>query len=140
MSTQKLTIEQARARHALDCVRAVKKDPGKYGSYVKQLPASILMSGLGQAAATLLAASRGKQDAHRTLYDHLQAWLCTECPDAPYQGQHSLIDAIAKGDQDAYVRAQAEALRWLEWLKKFAQAYLSAGHTDDDTGEHAEEG
>ncbi len=140
MSTQKLTIEQARARHALVRVRrAVEANAGKYSSYVKQLPASILMSGLGQAAATLLAAARGKEeDAHRTLYRDLEAWLCTECPDAPYQGQPSLIDAIAKGDQAAYVRAQAEALRWLEWLKKFAQAYLSAGHTDDDAGEHGD--
>lgn len=138
MSTQKLTIEQARARHALDCVRAVKKDPGKYGSYVKQLPASILMSGLGQAAATLLAASRGKPDAHRTLYDHLQAWLCDVCPEAPYKGKRSLIDAIVDGHQVAYVSAQAEALRWLEWLKKFAQAM---GHMDErPSDEHPGEG
>jgi CRISPR-associated protein Cmr5 len=139
MSAGKPTIEQARARHALDRVRAVKKDPGKYGSYVKQLPASILMSGLGQAVATLQAAARGKQeDAHRTLYKDLEAWLCTECPDAPYQGKRSLIDAIVDGDQAAYVRAQAEALHWLEWLKKFAQAM---GHMDEvPADEHPGEG
>lgn len=134
MSTTGSTIEQARARNALDCVRAMEDNPGKYGSYVKRLPATILMNGLGQAAATLLALARGKNDdPHRTLYEHLQTWLCKACPDAPYAGKEHLIDAIIDGDQAAYVRAQAEALRWLEWLKKFAQAYLPTGHTDDDS-------
>jgi CRISPR-associated protein Cmr5 len=137
MSAQGPTMEQARARHALDCVRAMEANPGKYGSYVKRLPASILMNGLGQAVATLLAAARGKaEDPNRKLYDHMQAWLCGACPDAPYAGGSRLVDAIINGDQAAYVRAQAEALRWLEWLKKFAQAYLPAGHTDDDADEN----
>lgn len=123
------TMEQERAAHALAKVGEIgtkdEKFREKYVSYVEALPATILMNGLGQAAATLLAAAKGKtEDAHRVLFDHLQEWLCRAAPQAPYGGETNLMDAITAHDRAAYLRAQAEALAWLVWLKKFAVAYL----------------
>ncbi len=91
-----MNIENIRARHALAAVESLKgMDVKKYVSYAKALPASILQNSLGQAMATLLAASKGNpgmengsvKDAHRLLYDQVQAWLCVaeESP-APYKG------------------------------------------------------
>ena len=34
------------------------------------------------------------------------------------------MDHLVDADQQRYFRAQAEALAWLTWLKKFANAYL----------------
>ncbi|WP_230467832.1 type III-B CRISPR module-associated protein Cmr5 [Lujinxingia vulgaris] len=97
----------------------------KYPSYVDGLPASIVMSGLGQACATLLAATRGKQnDPHRMLYDDLNAWMCQANTYSPYANKRDLLTAITEGTQRDYVRAQAEALAYLVWLKKFSQAFL----------------
>ncbi|MEG6617612.1 type III-B CRISPR module-associated protein Cmr5 [Peptococcaceae bacterium 1198_IL3148] len=129
------TLDQKRAENALEIVNQLlekaNNNPSqqewndKYASYVKGLPATILMNGLGQAAATLLAAADGnKTDAHNVLYSHLQSWLCRNDETAPYLGGKDLLSQITTKDRNSYLRAQAEALSWLTWLKKFAVAYL----------------
>lgn len=129
MATNERTLEQRRAAHALEAIRSLEMS-GKYGnyvSYVKGLPATILQNGLGQAMATLLAGAKGnEQDAHRRLYDHLQCWLCRSEPEAPYSRDQDLLAAITGHDEAHYLRAQAEALAYLTWLKKLAVAYLRA--------------
>lgn len=125
------TLEQVRAADALAKVKILmgqavnnseKADQNdKYASYVKSLPATILMNGLGQAAAFLLAK---RDDAHHILYKHLQEWLCRDDAMAPYPRSGDLLAAITENSRDQYISAQAEALAWLAWLKKFAVAYL----------------
>ena len=138
------TIEQLRASDALKKVKQLrdgtngyKVDCDKYASYAISLPSTILMNGLGQAAATLLSSSKRiakdaneaekkkiEIDAHYVLYKHLEEWLCSGYDQAPYKGFNDLMAAITVKDRDHYMRAQAEALAWLKWLKKFAEAYL----------------
>ena len=130
MSTQ--TLAQRRAAHALACVQKhVGKSYGNYVSYVSALPATILMNGLGQACATLLSKAGGdKTKPHRLLYADLEKWLCGSDSAAPYKGTPELMNAIVTGTQDKYLRAQAEALSYLVWLKKFANAYLEHGTSE----------
>ncbi|MFH0944256.1 MAG: type III-B CRISPR module-associated protein Cmr5 [Planctomycetota bacterium] len=128
------TFEQRRAQHALASARRIEQEPdfaGRYRSYVDALPATILMNGLGQALAMLLSRANRKDverrkpeaQAYHHLYQHLQDWLChKECV---YPGQASLIEAVTREDQRRYLRAQAEALAWLEWHKKFCRAFLA---------------
>jgi CRISPR-associated protein Cmr5 len=141
------TLEQQRAAHALNRVRTVENAPNvsekqksRYRSYVESLPATIVMNGLGQACATLLASSNGADDdsngdgksrarAYRDLHKHLEDWLCRD-DDGVYRGQKPLIDAIVSRGQSEYVHAQAEALAYLVWLKKFSQAFLPRGDRD----------
>ena len=116
-----------RAQHALARVRTKHgRNYGKYVSYAKALPAEILQMGLGQALATLLSAAKGAtSDPHYLLYDDVKDWLTgRDNPDAPYAGQSDLMTAITQRDEAAYLHAQAEALAYLEWLKKFAVAFL----------------
>ncbi len=127
-----LTREQQRAQHALQCVNQVqtkaKKFRDEYKSYAESLPANIVMNGLGQACAMLLAQAKGKsadQDAHRLLYDHLQDWLCGREHGVVYPNEPDLVKAVINHGQQEYVRAQFESLAYLNWLKKFAQAYLA---------------
>lgn len=127
---RKKVLDQQRARHALNAVReAEKKYRGeqrkKFVSYVENLPAAILTNGLGQAAATLLAQAKGDdRDPHRGLYNILENWLCRPDDLAPYQDTGALMDAIVEGDRATYLKAQMEALAYLEWLKRFAVAFL----------------
>jgi len=127
-----LTREQQRAQHALQSVTKVQTKPKKYRdefkSYAESLPANIVMNGLGQACAMLLAQARGKsadQDAYRLLYDHLQDWILGRDNAAVYPNDQDLVKAVINHGQGEYVRAQFESLAYLNWLKKFAQAYLT---------------
>ena len=136
------SLAQKRAAHALACVKALKamekagdeqKLPyGNYISYVRALPAAILMNGLGQALA-MEKAGASKDKGHDYLYQHMNAWLCNKNLDgvnesgwqtSPYAGISDVLEAIVSQDEAAYIRAQAEALDYLEWLKKFAMALL----------------
>ncbi len=130
------TLAQRRAAHALRCVEEHAQrnrnqnqpDYGNYVSYVETLPATILMNGLGQAAATLISKAEGDlRKPHGLLYADLQSWLCGTDEAAPYRGAGNLMQAITCGNETAYLHAQAEALAWLVWLKKFANAYLKKG-------------
>jgi CRISPR-associated protein Cmr5 len=133
--SSKQTLEQKRARHALEKVKEADKEYPEgtderknFVGYVESLPAAIHNNGLGQAAATLLAQAKGKKgDPHRTVYNIVEDWLCREDPAAPYKrtgGNTPLMDAIVNGDRSSYIKAQAEALLYLEWLKKFTVAFL----------------
>ncbi|HZR74779.1 type III-B CRISPR module-associated protein Cmr5 [Bradyrhizobium sp.] len=125
------TLEQKRAKHALDQVKALLKDkPGNYLSYVNALPAAILMNGLGQALATERAAS---DPAHHQLAQHVSDWLLSPeahtryatpaSDEAKLDATQRLLGRIVAGDQDAYLWAQTEAIAYVTWLKKFANAF-----------------
>jgi CRISPR-associated protein Cmr5 len=127
------TLAQRRAADALKNIEELRskgKDSyGNYKSYVKALPANILMSGLGQAVATVRSRDR---KGYPQLYKHLEGWLCGPDEDAPYRNYSAgLLRAITDKDQDHYIRAQAEAMAYLEWLRKFADAFLEGGEEQD---------
>ena len=109
----------------------------EYRSYTDALPALILQSGLGQALATELAAG-GKRSAnptaHHLLYDHLESWLCSGS--GVFTGSDDAIQSIITGTEEQYIEAQAEALAWLTWHKKFCRALLpnSEGDAGDQQG------
>ena len=122
------SLEQRRAAHALKQVEGVQswKYAGDYKSYAESLSATIVMNSLGQACATLLAQAKGEssdEDAHRRLYEHLEDWLCGS--EARVGVSKPLIEALVQSEPSTYCHAQAEALAYLVWLKKFAQAFLS---------------
>ena len=134
---------QKRAAHALAKVQALqiegKEAYGNYVSFAKSLPAAIVMCGLGQALAFELAQGKGAatttQKGHCRLAEHLCDWLLRGWEHSPYSGQSNILSAIVGKDascsnENNYVAAQAEALLYLDWLKKFAVALLEKG--DDE--------
>jgi CRISPR-associated protein Cmr5 len=125
-----LTLVQRRIAYSLECITQLQTQGnyGKYVSYVKSLPAAILMNGLGQASATLLAQAKGNpNDPHKILYNHIDRWLCSDFPEMPYRNAANLLVALTANGQGQYIVAQAEALFLLDWLKKFAVAFLDEG-------------
>ncbi len=151
-------LAQRRAKAALDAVKKYRDAPAEdvktkqkraYAGYVKSLPAAIVMNGLGQALATELAAA-GKDsnkgqgglspDAHGQIYLHLQDWLCGKDPEAVFPDIFTddnrplthLLSRLYGARQPDYLRAQAEALLYLGWLKKFAVALLANDEAGDE--------
>jgi len=113
------TIEQERAKHALAAVLKWiddKKDQKELRTYVVGMPAMILMSGFGQTCAFY----KSKGDNHALVLDVLEDWL----------KKGDLMGLITQSSAQDYQLVQAESLAYLNWLKKFAKAYLK-----DDTKE-----
>jgi len=135
-----MSIAQERASDALEKVLAVKKykcstkdDKNdtfqkRYRAYVDRLGPMIISNGLGQALATEQAAAghnpvKPEEIAHAKLYENISSWLCRQ-PSGIYPGANDLITALMNGSQSEYIKAQSEALAWLEWHKRFCRAYL----------------
>jgi len=133
-SSPNLTLEQKRAAFALRDVQDIAKNIElikAYKPFVNGFPAMVLMDGLGQAVATLMAKPKEK---HRVrLLTQLTDWLTKVHEGSPYakqvEGEGAVEDKarlmyrITKSDQRAYVLAQAEVLALCVWLKKFAGAF-----------------
>ncbi len=138
------TLEQKRAKKAWDQVKAVPKRFHKeYRSLVRKVPAMIKMCGLGQTLAFLLAKEEkeaqkirdtsdpGKLErAEGCLYKHLEEWLLDEeapiaWPDSPED--QPLMNRIMGVESAVYRQATREALAYLGWLKRFAEACLEKG-------------
>ena len=122
------TMQQQRAKYALEQVenaRAAGIDQKKFKSYAAGFPAMIQMNGLGQAAAFFRCQGSGEKPeakAYKGLYDLLSGWLCSE--NQPFGDEDDMLEGITKGDMNSYRKAQAEALLLLDWVKKFAKAYM----------------
>ncbi len=131
------TIEQQRAAFALDEINAVLAKRGadkpfrkEFRSYASALPAMIHMNGLGQAAAFC----RAKGGTYGKLYEILSKWMIRD--GQPFQNDDDLLVGITAADMYHYRVAQAEALALLEWLKKFALAFMAT--EDDENGKPSE--
>ena len=134
---------QKRAADALAKVKALAaaNDYGNYRNYVKALPARIIMNGLGQALAMEKAGAQAKnpdiRKGHEKLFEHVQDWLLNGWEHTPYRGQSDILAAIVNGSEADYIRAQGEAMAHVEWLKKFAVAYLKGVDDPAEGGDDA---
>jgi CRISPR-associated protein Cmr5 len=144
-------LEQKRASKAWTQVSEVPLSKGKeYHTSVRQAPAMIKTSGLGQTLAFLLA--KEKKDARKVreesidqlsadglLYKHLEEWLIgdeggtSSVSDerirrlkAPIPwtktDKTTIIERVLVEDSTIYRQATREALAYLGWLKRFAEA------------------
>lgn len=118
--SKRQTQEQERAKRAWKNVHDDVKGKGfarEYKALVTAAPADIQTNGLGQTVA--FWRSKGKSH-HETLYRHVSDWVMQEM-DAPRDG---LIRWITQIDSRRYRQTTVEALAFLNWLKRFAQAEL----------------
>ena len=137
------SLEQERAANALARVNELSMQYGqfedfkkRYRGYVDRLGPAIVMNGLGQALATERAGAgadpkKDDERAHHEIYRSLQQWLCRN-EGGVYPSSDDLLQAIMGNDEADYLRAQAEALSWLEWHKKCCRARFPKGDGDGE--------
>ncbi|MDM8561247.1 type III-B CRISPR module-associated protein Cmr5 [Candidatus Parabeggiatoa sp. HSG14] len=132
------TMQQQRAAFALEGVEKAReeldeKQRKEYKSHVSALPFMIHANGLGQAAAfykSKCADSKGKKKLdYLLLYQLLSDWLSQD--DQPFAGM-DLLEGITKEDMHAYITAQAEAMVFMSWVKKFATAFMQDEITKEE--------
>ena len=132
------TSEQERAANALGRVNKLSSESNDfkegYRRYVDRLGPAIILNGLGQALATERAAAgpqpkKNDEQAHHELYTSLNSWLCRQ-DGGIYPSGKDLLEEIMNNDEALYVRAQVEALAWLEWHKKCCRASFPKGAED----------
>lgn len=131
--SQQRSLEQERAAKAWTCIVQVR-DSGKgyakeYGSLAKRAPADIQSNGLGQTLAFWRAKGydKGKPknngaDEHCQLLLHVSDWVKGRLKS---DQNLTLFDWIVqKASTDDYRRATTEAMAFLSWIKRFAEAEL----------------
>lgn len=116
------TLQQERAAHALKGVQDLipLKEGDKLKARASELPFMIHANGLGQAAAFFC--SKKKKDGYDRIYHLLQGWMTR--PGGVLESKDGMMAAITRADLHTYRVAQAEAMQYMDWVKKFASAYL----------------
>ncbi len=142
-STIQQTIEQKRAASAWNAVSKFlehhstlknnHREPDsiakKYKGLVKSAPADVQTNGLGQAVAFWLAKRGIKQDDQfAALYAHLSEWMKSAVTNDK-DLKMWIIDAGTSSVD--YRRATVEALTYLGWLKRFAEATIEGAPEEE---------
>lgn len=122
------TLDQRRAKHAWAVVQRIVSSKGKgsesakqFGRNAKKLPTRIMTSGLGQALAFLNA-----KDYSQELLEALGDWVLDKrrnpqsCEPAP--AKDAMLRAIVEGGAEDLRRFTDEAMAYLVWLNRFAEA------------------
>lgn len=123
------TLQQERARHALGKVQSwvALNDGAKLKARTSELPFMIHANGLGQAAAFFKSKDvKNDKERYGEVFKALQSWLTQS--NRPFAGKSDLMRAVVEADLATYRLAQAEAMAYMDWVKKFASAYL---HTQE---------
>ena len=121
------TLGQERAEFALNRVIAFKNAHSNEQTKRKELkslsaslPAMILQNGLGHTLSFLY--SKGK-DHHIELLNAIVEWLTENFNDFNNYGNvQGFIRRLTQVDQRVYLSAQQEALKMLEWYKRYANS------------------
>jgi len=129
-TSRRRSLEQERAKAAWEAVHNVKGRPfaKEYRSLAQGAPADIQANGLGQTLAFWKAKGydngKAKPDSeHAALYQDVDTWI---------RGRLGLADdaldwVIRQATTGDYRRATVEALAFLTWVKRFAEAELPSG-------------
>lgn len=127
------TLDQLRARRAWSVLEQVRRMHGvnldEFAREVKRLPVRIRTAGLGQALGFMCAKAKGN-DARTKILEDLAEWLLDKRRLARRpprsDGRYAVIRAIMEGDADLLRQATEEALLYLQWLSRFAEAEVGA--------------
>jgi CRISPR-associated protein Cmr5 len=127
MPSRQQTLDQRRAKRAWEDVQEAKVRSSdfkkKYGGLARRVPMLVLTNGLGQTLAFLQSKRKKAQNGeHTLLYRQLSVWTMGEI--AVDSEEKDLLSWILQTDSAAYRRATVEALAYLGWLKRFAEAEL----------------
>ena len=101
--------------------RSYDEKAKEYAREAKKLPMRIMAAGLGQVLAFILAKAKDKKPNFKRLHEDLTDWVIKQRPMSAKKPD-SLMESIVEGDSDFLRRATDEALAYLSWLNRFAEA------------------
>lgn len=119
------TLQQQRAAYALQRVQhyagTLKPEAKKkFKARASELPFMIHANGLGQALAFFR--SQNQSDGYNFLHEILNGWLIGG--QRPFAGRADALAGVTQCDRATYLAAQAEAMLLMDWVKKFASAFM----------------
>jgi CRISPR-associated protein Cmr5 len=122
MSTTKAQQRSAFALEELQSLSCSREnfDREKFAKFSAGLPSMILQNGLGQTLAFLLG--KGKIE-HLDGFSIIKNWLYSE-KILSTNADRPAVYEISQLNQQDYLKAQSEALKMLEWLKRYANSNL----------------
>jgi CRISPR-associated protein Cmr5 len=126
-ASRQQTLEQKRAARAWECVAAVKGTSyaSEYGQLAREAASLVQLHGLGQTLAFLFSKKpekSGQVNAHLHLARDLCRWVGKQLTGQELDDLREWIVRTATVAE--YRRATLEALAFLSWLKRFAEAEL----------------
>lgn len=134
-----ISQNQKRAAYALEKVKAYlyslksEKDKKEFKSFVAGLPAMILQNGFGLTMAFLLSKQKDSEKTkQKVAFDQIKEWVveCSEITKNYFKDTNArsndkdFLLHINKLDQIQYRTIQQEALNLLEWIKRYAAAFV----------------
>jgi CRISPR-associated protein Cmr5 len=109
------TLQQERAASAWEHVQRVKQNLKEYTPLVRGAPATVLRDGL---APTLAFYGAKGASEHKQLLGHLNEWTKKQLKFK----EDALLQYLLQCSSADYRQATTEALAYLVWLKRFAEA------------------
>ncbi|MCB4205242.1 type III-B CRISPR module-associated protein Cmr5 [Deferribacterales bacterium Es71-Z0220] len=119
------TLGQKRAEYALDKILKLECDRKEFKSFSAGVPTMILQNGFGQTMAFFIAKGTDKdlkinqKDKHIILLNIIREWVKDIIPSID---EKTFINNLNIATQEQYLEAQKEALKLLEWIKRYANA------------------
>lgn len=131
------TLDQTRATmawgHIANIADKNESERKKYGTIVHALTPMLRTAGLSQSLHYVLARNN---DAQVLILDHLAAQL--RRVDPTINDRSALLKRAREAELSDYLRLSQEALRCLNWYRRFVQGVLKVEADQDDDGrDHA---
>lgn len=94
-------------------------------NFIVGAPTMILQNGFGQTMAFLISKCKGKtdiNDKHYFTFRTIARWSKRVNEKVSYE-KSGFFEAISSLEQNDYIKLQEEALKMLQWLKRYARAF-----------------
>ena len=113
----------------LQCILLVRCDEDDLkkdiANFIVGAPTMILQNGFGQTMAFLLSKCKGKtekKDKHFFTFTTIARWSERINEKVPFEIS-GFFEAVSSLEQNDYLKLQEEALKMLQWLKRYARAF-----------------
>ena len=123
-----ISKEQKRSKFALDQLKGKTIDED-FANFIVGTPTMILQNGFGQTMAFLLSKCKGKEDdanKYFFVFKAIAGWSERES-DKISSEPSGFFEAVSQLHQSEYLTLQEEALKMLQWLKRYARAFQEEG-------------
>ena len=126
-----ISKEQKRSDFALEQLKNTFSNGGnltikkELANFIVGAPTMILQNGFGQTMAFLLSKCKGKtdkKDKHFFTFRTIARWSERVNEKVPSE-KSAFFEAVSSLEQADYLKLQEEALKMLQWLKRYARAF-----------------